>query len=305
MSRPALLLIVVSAACGKRAEAPDRGWVEKLPAAVAVARCADEAACLTACEGGEGAACVRAAAFARVERGDLEAAAGVLGPACERGLAAACFELGLLDFHVLYAGRDQARGLARIEKACEAGARRACEVLADSYAVGSPMPADPARAEALNQRVIEIARAACDAGSGDDCGALANARLKVRQRADQTEVHGLLRRACTLGSAGGCAGASTPFLSGSAADRAAAQALLERACAIDPAECSGLAFAAETGLAREKKDPARAAELYRRACAAWSPAACGWLAANATDDPAAARTRACRIQSSPSCAPAN
>lgn len=231
---------------------------------------AQEAACAT----GDASAC--AALGTAFERGkgrpqNRPVAELLYRRACDATFADACLRLGeLLESTREDADRREAAML--YAGACRMGVLAACDNQADALVWGTLGEPDPQAAEALR-------RSTCDKGGMAACSALAGLLLAPdRSAADQDEGRALIDRLCRKGDAAACRSAAehwrlliapdagarvadyerlgcaagdawlcqslgkTELASGQgAAERTAALAFYDRACALDTTQCANAA----------------------------------------------------------------
>jgi len=187
----------------------------------------------------------------------------VLERRCDRGVLADCVELGD-RFRRGKAGhqKDLARAAALFVAACAAGAPLACAREGWAYESGEGVPRDPARAAVVHSR-------ACDAGDDWSCtrlGLLHERGQGVSK--DDARALRLFTAACDHHFAPGCTRRGVAHLSrGSAGELEEAASWLLQGCDGGDAEgCGLLAALHETGQG-VLRDPPRAAELHRKACA--------------------------------------
>ena len=196
--------------------------------------------------------------------------------------------------------------VAALRKACDANDPRACAELARRYRAGDGVPRDPVKA-------VEAAQDGCEAGEpalcveagrailrgegvkpdperarelfGDACTPRAHAgcldlALMLQNGTgvaqDPAAAAGLFDKACTGGDASACQllGDARYAGIGVARDLKGAQAAFQRGCALQLfSSCTKLG-----DLFRVEREPERAAEQYRKACAAEEKDACTALA---------------------------
>lgn len=97
------------------------------------------------------------------------------------------------------------------EKECEAGSARACFGMAQAYASGQGVSADPAKAAAYKAKAAESSQKGCEAGDADSC----NVQGYLAQEAgDSAGAHLLFAKACNLGSGGACRSVATAYKHG-------------------------------------------------------------------------------------------
>ncbi|MFT4627088.1 MAG: TPR repeat protein [Myxococcota bacterium] len=195
-----------------------------------------------------------------------EAAAKLFGRGCELGDGAAC--------RALAERVVAADGRILLTRGCDLGEALACGVLADRLRDGVGGAADPGAA-------AERYRRACSLGDPESCTALG--RLLTADDSSDIALAGaeaLHRRACDRGSAAGCNNLGFHLERNRGNPEAAAE-LYATACDMHnygPA-CTNLGRLYREGNG-VSGDPARAAQLYHRACAADYATACnnlGWL----------------------------
>jgi TPR repeat protein len=264
-----------------------------------------------ACRGGAGAGCV--AAGREVGRGGSAAARtsalSYFERACAAGARGGC---AALAHALLAAGQGGQRAVAALTGACSAGDPRSCVTLAAIFERGLGVDRDPARAAHWLAQACERQDAAsclrlgeayrgglgvspddgkaaaafsraCDLGAAAGCALYGNALVDGAGVArDPGRAASVYARACQGGHLVACARGGTLMEQGHDAravdPHAAAAALYERGCALgDAASCFNLGALVGSGRGRGK-DPARARELYRQACALGMRQVCGLLA---------------------------
>jgi TPR repeat protein len=286
--------------------------------------CADPEACRARCGGGDGAACAQLGTLLReATPPDPGRAAGAFEQACDLGEKPACLQAaeayvaaGLPSSAVplydracraddlsapracarggalLLEGRGVARnaeaGAALLRRACDAGAREGCDLLAAALVRDEAEARDDAEATQLLEdacargvagtcaalvtrlrtrnpaRSAELARAACEGGDGPTC--LAGAEGYLSQGSPGTAAS-LLRAACERsGAADVCARAAQVVLDGAQGGREIAEgaALAGRAC--DAGRADACAEAARAELALPAPDAERVRALLARGC---------------------------------------
>ena len=138
--------------------------------------------------------------------------------------------------------------------ACKQGNAAVCLEAASTLGrrgIGSRLGDTPASLRALATRLLDEQ---CTAGGADSC--YEQGRL-LAKRGDVVTGTKKLERGCELGSGAACA-----YLAGRAKNARRSMELVERACTLDDAHaCESLAEKIA------KKDPVRANELHRKACA--------------------------------------
>jgi TPR repeat protein len=199
-------------------------------------------------------------ALERARRGE---AVDLLDRACSLGHAVGCSNLaGVLRGG---AGADPPRAAALYERACGLGFAEACASLGSILAEGKLVPADAPRALAMYDRAC----AGADAFGCFTAGLLlAEGRGVPRSAEAATER---FDRACGLGHATGCYNAGLLLFRERGArpgENERAAQLFGRACdGQQPAGCMRLGIATLRGQGAGP-DPARARELFDRACRA-------------------------------------
>jgi serine/threonine-protein kinase len=193
---------------------------------------------------------------------DESKAASLYQQACDAGLPPACDALGRAYQDARGVVQNNALARSLFERACNAGGMPACVDLATMLAQGLGGPPDQARAVALFQR-------GCDAGVPVGCGRLAFAYARGRGvPRDDARAVSLYQRACDAGGAPACGDLAAMYTAGLGVPRDAARSiqLLHRACDGNAAaSCRELSQRYEQGRDGVERNPARAAELMRRA----------------------------------------
>lgn len=148
---------------------------------------------VTACEGGDRAAC-RSAALRAIDRRDDAQAFALATRACDDRYLLGCKTLGWLHEMGRGTRRDPARARALYQRACDGGELGACKSLGLLFDTGQGGAVDRARAATLYQR-------ACDHGEADACNNLANLYASGDGVGkDTARALGLFERACREGN---------------------------------------------------------------------------------------------------------
>ena len=198
----------------------------------------------------------------------------VLERRCESGAVGDCVELG--ERYRMGKGRPAEPGKAAglFVMACAAGERQGCAREGWAYEFGEGVARDPARAAAAYTR-------GCDLEHGWSCTRLAFlSEIGQGLPPDPARASALYARACEGGFAPGCTGLGAAHVNrGTAAELEQGASWLRRACdGGDPPGCALLAALHEAGQG-VPRDPARAAELYKKACDAGLASSCERLGA--------------------------
>jgi len=209
---------------------------------------------------------------ARLRRG-----LGLLSSACEAGEGTACVRAATLFEAGPAPVRDEARALASLQRSCEAGVPGGCSALALRYLTGRGVAPDRARALELYRRVSELFRASCEAGESSACAELGQA-FAVGQGgvADPARALVYQEKACALGEVDSCLGAAARLRQGSQGvppDATRASSLEARAETLLDAACGSGSGVACLSLA-ERVTPERARALRRKACELGQSRAC-------------------------------
>ena len=207
-----------------------------------------------ACGKKESAACSAAATIcdSPAYRAALNDLRGELENRCIERDAQACALGSMIHDMGIGVERDSERFLSLASSACESGDADRCSFLALLGARGKLPGIGADRALAWNQRAARLWAQGCSAGVADDCFDLGSETIMQ----------------WTYGP--GFAPAGIPQ------DLGRGLALIEKACPGQPVACFTLAELHESGTL-VKRDPARAAAWYRRACDAGIMRACNDL----------------------------
>ncbi|MFT3707715.1 MAG: tetratricopeptide repeat protein [Archangium sp.] len=160
--------------------------------------------------------------------------------------------------------KDDATGVALMEKACTLKHLPACTYFASFYDDGKyGVKKDPAKAAVLRTT-------ACDAGGPEACFQLGQIYDEgVGVEVDKAKAHALYMKACGLKWGGGCFSAGIDFRDGEGtkADPKAMLKSLEQACTLDfNPSCSMLAGMYSEGTSGVKKDAKKAFNFAKTAC---------------------------------------
>lgn len=158
---------------------------------------------------------------------------------------------------------DQA---AFYEERCRAGAATAC--FRQAWALGTK------NSGPVRERALELFRASCTSGSAEACAWEGTRLMENDDRPADTIA--ALKRACDLGSGGGCASSAFLYATGKfvGRDDRRATALYVRACDLgDALGCYNAGLMADDGRGTPK-DLSRAVARYEEACEMGSSAAC-------------------------------
>jgi len=253
------------------------------------ARCADVAACTTACEPCRDGTCSEHDGRACYDLGrlhlrgqppqfDLAAAASAYDAGCH-AFAPACAALALQvqDGRGVPYDADKARAL--YTRACDDGAGVGCFNVGVMYEGGVGVPRDPAKARERFARAeaLYIAECRADPTWCSNLGYLYENGM-VGSGPDPKRAAEVYTRACDRGDHGSCVSLASLELDGKGvpANRDAAIARLRRSC--DAGE--GLAcVAVATTTDKDLADPEHTFALMERACDAGTAEACGGLGA--------------------------
>lgn len=185
--------------------------------------------------------------------------------ACAGGEGSACYRLASLlrsidDDDPATRHADQTEAAHLTVRACRAGWPEACDAEADDLLAGTIWMPDPAMAETLR-------RDACGAGHAPACRKLAALLLEEeRGEAGRREAEALLDRQCRAGDREACSAAKRHWTARDGEGSPVAQGYEMLACeAGNGWACSRLGMAA---LRRDPPDRAAAQDLLDRACAA-------------------------------------
>jgi TPR repeat protein len=188
---------------------------------------------------------------------------------CARGEAEACTDLALTYESGSGVAQDPARAVALHEKACGAGGAGSCDRLGAVYEFGWGVAVDLARAAAFYEK-------ACGGERGLGCQRLG--ALRAEGRGVPKDAAGAIQaydRACDVADEpDACALLAQLLVNGSPPkDPARAAALAARACAARNRLCGLLASFRRAGIGGAP-DLARAASLFDKACAAGDSYSC-------------------------------
>lgn len=185
--------------------------------------------------------------------------------ACDAGLLRGCAEVGTLLREGVGGQADEAAALPFITRACEGGIGNACMGLGTMYLRGSGVDADPARA-------ADYYRQGCDRDDGLSCVGLAYQLAQGRGvPKDGAAATTLMDKACNLGASDGCVGLGFAYLNGwgGQEDKAKAEQLFRAACEQDSAFGCG-----QLGILQLGADPAAGRATLEQACAGEDARAC-------------------------------
>ena len=239
-----------------------------------------------ACEGGDAIGCYNLAGSYYEGEGvvqDRVRAAELVGQACEGGYVVACGRLGNMYYEGEGVPQDLARAAEIIERACEDGDFASCHMLGHRYYEGEGVAQDRGRA-------AELYEIACEGGDAMGCSDLGFSYARGEGvPKDPTRAMNLYERACDSGIApAGCfnlyEGEGVPE------DFTRAAEVYERRCDdTDPTGCYNLGYMHFVGQVTGpdaldflrgrsnlafrrsvrqgvRRDLARAAEFFQRAC---------------------------------------
>lgn len=171
-----------------------------------------------------------------------------------------------MDLALRLAATAPARSVVASQRACDFGDPSACS-LAAQYYYDEGATQDFARARALAEK-------ACTKRDPEGCAKLALIHLNGQGvEADRARALEFAIRACDATPAdstdedlaAACSNAGVLIIGANPADPPKARRYLERACAIDVAQCTNLGVATRDGQVGPK-DPAKAREVFERAC---------------------------------------
>jgi TPR repeat protein len=267
-----IIATLVLVACGRK---DDAAAPEKPAATAAVAdkkRCADAAACKTACDAGDPHACVGYARRLAIGDGvakDPKQAHVLFESACDKGVAGGCLSAGTDLVDGVGVLKDSAAGVARLKKACDLGNEIGCVNYAEMLYHGEGVAQDQKAGAALFAK-------GCDAGNVEACLRLGGA-YTYGHGVDKDVAKGtaLFQKACDAKIADGCWAAGTNL---DAADPKRSAELFQLACDLGSARgcwSLGVDYRNGTGVA---KDKAHGDQLLDRACKAGQQGACDLLA---------------------------
>ena len=172
---------------------------------------------------------------------------------CDAGNLESCYHLGRLRIDWTQTGlsgaakQDEARPL--LKKACDGGVIESCVALGEVL-VGEASGSGIAELRTAVTEAGALWDAACEAGSGRGCGLRAFQFSREGLLSDPAAHLPLAQRACDLGDGPGCSLLANAHIQGygTAVDRDAGYAVLERACrAADTYACRRLAVVRYAG----------------------------------------------------------
>jgi TPR repeat protein len=213
-------------------------------------------------------------------KGDDVAARQLFDKACKAGAERACVEFAFLQFHGRGGpvAKEGAHALARLHVA---GVGAQCDRGDWAACVASGLAVEDGVGVTKDAaKGVELYRKACDGGSMRGCSALgvmcANGTGVAK---DETRAVELYRKACDGGLMRGCRNLGVMYANGTgvAKDEARAVELYREAC--DGSAmfgCDRLGYVYQNGKG-VAKDEARAVELYRKACDGGNMNGCGNL----------------------------
>lgn len=230
----------------------------------------DEATLMTACDGGEGAACAELGVLFMGKQ-DAARAAKYDELGCTKGVLSACSNLSSLVFYGQGGiAADEVRALELARKACDGGFAGGCFNQAFVLAEGSKAVRDEGAAAKTYER-------ACKAGHLGGCRNFGLHLMTGRGvAADEKRGATFYERACTGGDAAGCSNLGYAYenAQGVKKDVARAAKLYERGCiGGDAMGCSNLgrAYVDGVGVAVDVK---KGLGLLKDACARGRQSAC-------------------------------
>ncbi|MBS2016068.1 MAG: SEL1-like repeat protein [Deltaproteobacteria bacterium] len=151
---------------------------------------------------------------------------------------------------------------------CEKGSLSSCAILGRSYAIGRGVPHDLSKAKT-------ILTAACDKGSAQACGRLAEVHLAEKELA---KASALFEKACSAGWFTACETMGKMGVAFPGMAKVDVYAMFKRSCAGGDAEgCWGLGSLFSAGLGVRKSDK-EAFPYFRRACEGGAKLGCVSLA---------------------------
>ncbi len=217
----------------------------------------------------------------------------LLDVSCRRGFAQACRMGGDLYYHGSGTAADRVSAHAHYQQACDLGDYQGCDSLAGMIYLNSTPGADLAP-------IISIYRNACDHKYLNACDHLAALYFKRDGgESDRKLARDLYQQACDGGYAKSCVTLASVYERGDKVEQNTelAAGLYEKGCnGGQPMACSYLAGLLQRGAKGVGKDPARAAQLYDKACTAKEVEACVVLGFRFADDRARATDYATRAK---------
>jgi hypothetical protein len=190
---------------------------------------------------------------------------------CSAGNAGSCAALASMHKNGTGVAKDWAKAASFGQKACDKDVIAGCRIVAAAKLGGEGTDKDVKGALALLDK-------ACKAGDGAGCVDLGVAQLSAKDKKDAEQSQYSFRRACYGGGEPeGCAWLGTLYAEGKGGLNASpklAISFLEKGCKDGSARaCDGLGDLVKAGKGTAK-DPARAKELFTKACTAGHAPAC-------------------------------
>jgi TPR repeat protein len=189
--------------------------------------------------------------------------------ACDRGDAEGCLRLGHVHNQGWYGlAKNPAEALRAFDRACTLGEPIGCDQASGLLSQGaSGVARDSARAQQLHARSRDLVVSRCDAGNVDACTSL------------MTPIGDY--KACLAGEPDACWRVGRNYVpehAESPGDYSRALHFFLMSCEIDAEHCHPAAEILAEGRSGVKADPARAIELFTRACDAGDGGSCQELA---------------------------
>jgi len=227
----------------------------------------------------DAAACGRLAA--KLDKTNPKSAATAFARGCEFGDKRACWKAGQAWANGKAGPRDPKRAVALFQKACDLGNPEGCSEAAVFHYQGDGVPKDEARA-------LELVQKGCDGGAGLACKNLAIMYRDAKPPQPDKALHWAVRTCEGVGLhhleedgaaiAWACDYAGGRLLDDKGKpDHKRALAMFENGCRYADSHCYNLGLSYDLGIGGQTKDPARARELYAKACGAGIMDACNNL----------------------------
>jgi len=216
-------------------------------------------ACMTACQGGDGAACEAASDIGTMS-GRVEQAHEALIRACELGNSRTCRHAVVLVLRE-HTPETHARAITLLRGVCSRGHLVSC------WQLGKLLDLPPRGAARDHQGAVDVWTRGCEGGSPECCHEAANeASLRPGAAADPAPVDALYERACQA------AGVDVEALLRTHTDTSVARepaVRLARLEAVDRLRAIGLSCASlglRLGRRRDAASEARALDVFERSC---------------------------------------
>lgn len=232
----------------------------------------------TACRSGDLASCHRMAVIYEKGHGvepDPDATVSLLEQACMQGYPPSCTSMGaiLLEGRIMDVDLDD--GFRYLNMGCDAGDALGCVYMGGMFETGRGVEQDLPRA-------VEIYRAACAKQNGEGCAAMANLHEQgLGVEKDPETALAMLYRACDVGHGESCSRLAVKYREGDGVEKDPDEVmrLLSKGCdGSHGPSCGRLAEIYKKGESEQSADPAKAIELYQRACALRDPISCFFIA---------------------------